>query len=76
MKPEKKREVIDLVRRSPVPKKETLKELGLPASTYYRWQRRCREFGEAGLVDRRPQPGTIWNRLRPEERKEILAVGP
>jgi transposase InsO family protein len=74
MKPEKKREVIELVRRSPVPKKETLKELGLPASTYYRWQRRCREFGEAGLVDRRPQPGTIWNRLRPEERKEILAV--
>ncbi len=74
MKPEKKRAVIELVRRSPVPKKETLMELGLSASTYYRWQRRYREAGEAGLVDRRPQPGTIWNRLRPEERKEILTV--
>jgi len=74
MKPERKREVIELVRRSPVTKKETLAELGLSASTYYRWQRRYRHEGEAGLVDRRPQPGTIWNRLRPEERERILAV--
>jgi len=67
MKPERKREVIELVRRSPVTKKETLLELGLSASTFYRGQRRCRSEGEAGLVDQRPQPGTIWNRLRPEE---------
>jgi putative transposase len=74
MKPERKREVIELVRRSPVAKKETLAELGLAPSTYYRWQRRHRCEGEAGLVDRRPQPGTIWNRLRPEEEKTILNV--
>jgi RNA-directed DNA polymerase len=72
MKPEKKREVIELIRRSPVTKKETLAELGLAASTYYRWQRRYRLQGEAGLVDRRPQPATIWNRLRPEEEQTIL----
>jgi len=66
--------VIELVRRSPVTKEETLKELGLPASTYYRWQRRHRSEGDAGLVDRRPQPGTIWNRLRPEEVQTILVV--
>ena len=71
MKPEKKREVIELVRRSPATKKETLLELGLSASTYYRWQRRYRGQGEAGLVDRRPQPATIWNRLRPEEEQTI-----
>lgn len=76
MKPESKREVIDLVRRSPVTKKESLRELGLPASTYYRWQRRHRLEGDAGLVDRRPQPGTIWNRLRPEEVETILVVAP
>lgn len=74
MKPEKKREVIELVRRSPVSKKKTLLELGLSASTYYRWQRRYREAGEAGLVDRRPQPETIWNRLRPEEAESILVA--
>ncbi len=72
MKPERKREVIELVRRSPVEKKHTLAGLGLAASTYFRWQRRYREQGEAGLVDRRPQPGTIWNRLRPEEEQVIL----
>jgi transposase-like protein len=72
MKPERKREVIELVRRSPVAKKQTLAELGLPASTYYRWQRRYRQQGQAGLVNRRPQPATIWNRLQPEEEQTIL----
>ena len=74
MKPERKREVLELVRRSPVEKKQTLGELGLAASTYYRWQRRYREEGEAGLVDRRPQPGTVWNRMKPEEEKAILGA--
>lgn len=74
MKPERKREVIELVRRSPVEKKQTLGELGLSASTYYRWQRRYQDEGEAGLVDRRPQPGTVWNRMKPEEEKAILGA--
>jgi putative transposase len=72
MKSERKREVIELVRRSPVAKKQTLAELGLATSTYYRWQRRYRQQGEGGLVDRRPQPGIIGNRLRPEEEQTIL----
>jgi RNA-directed DNA polymerase len=75
MKPERKRAVIELVRRSPLAKKETLAELGLAPSTYYRWQRRYRDEGEVGLVDRRPQPGTIWNRLRTEEEQTILRAG-
>lgn len=66
--------MIELVRRSPVAKKEMLVELCLAASTFYRWQRRYRSEGEAGLIDRRPQPGTIWNRLRPEETEGILAA--
>jgi putative transposase len=74
MKPERKREVLELVRRSPVEKKQTLGELGLAASTYYRGQRRYRDEGEAGLVDRRPQPGTGWNRMKPEEEKAILGA--
>jgi putative transposase len=62
-----KREEIDLVRRSPLSKRLTLEELGIPRSSYYRWQRRRRQQGEARLVDRRPQPGTVWNRLTPQE---------
>jgi transposase InsO family protein len=74
MKPERKGEEIERVRRAPVAKKETVVELGLAAATFYRWQRRYRREGEAGLVDRRPQPGTIWNRLRPEEGERILVA--
>jgi len=69
---EKKREVIELVRRSPQPKRVTLAELGMARSTYYRWQRRLRRDGDAGLEDRKPQPGAVWNRLHPEEEKTIV----
>jgi RNA-directed DNA polymerase len=69
---ERKGEVIDLVRRSPLSKARTLEELGIPRSTFYRWQRRFRQQGEVGLVDRRPQPGTVWNRLTPQEEETIL----
>jgi RNA-directed DNA polymerase len=69
---ERKWEVIDLVRRSPLSKRHTLEGLGIPRSTYFRWQRCLREQGEVGLVDRRPQPGTVWNRLTPQEEETIL----
>jgi RNA-directed DNA polymerase len=72
MSAEKKRELIELVRRSPQPKRTTIVELGLSRSTFYRWQRRYREQGEAGLVDRKPDPGAVWNRLRPAEKTVIV----
>jgi transposase InsO family protein len=72
MSADKKRELIELVRRSPQPKRTTIAELGLARSTFYRWQRRYREQGEAGLADRKPEPGTVWNRLRPQEKTTIL----
>src|SRR5260370_9538360 len=73
MRPERKRAVMDVVRRAPLAKRQTLAELGLAASTYYRWQQRWRQHGEAGLHDRRPAPGTVWNRLRPAEEARIRA---
>ncbi len=69
---DKKRELIELVRRSPQPKRTTIAELGLSRSTFYRWQRRYREHGEAGLVDHKPDPGAVWNRLRPAEKTVIV----
>lgn len=72
MSAEKKREMIELVRRSPQPKRTTIAELGLSRSTFYRWQQRYRAQGEVGLVDRKPEPGAVWNRLRPAEQTAIL----
>lgn len=69
---ERKWEVIDVVRCSTLSKARTLEELGIPRSTYFRWQRRFRQRGEVGLVDRRPQPGTVWDRLTPQEEETIL----
>ena len=73
MNPDHKRAVMDLVRRAPLAKRQTLAELGLAASTYYRWQPRWRQRGDAGLQDQRPRPGTVWNRLRPAEEARIRA---
>jgi putative transposase len=53
-------------------KARTLEDLGIPRSTYFRWQCRYRQQGEVGLIDRRPQPGTVWNRLTPQEEETIL----
>ena len=72
MSAEKKREMIELVRRAPQPKHRTIAELGLSRSTFYRWQRRYWDQGEQGLQDRKPEPGAVWNRLRPEEQAVIL----
>ena len=72
MSAEKKREMIELVRRAPQAKQRTIAELGLSRSTFYRWQRRYRDHGEAGLVDQKPEPGAVWNRLRPQEQTVIL----
>ena len=74
MSAEKKREMIELVRRAPQPKRTTIAKLGLSRSTFYRWQRRYRAQGEAGLVDRKPEPGAVWNRLRPQEKNTILGI--
>src|SRR4029077_17238166 len=46
-----------------------LRSNGLALSTDYRWQRRHQGESEAGLVDRRPQPGTVRNRMKPEEER-------
>ncbi len=73
MSPDRKRAVIDVVRRAPLVKRQTLAELGLAESTFYRWQQRWRQQGEAGLQDQRPRPGTVWNRLRPAEEARIRA---
>ena len=51
-----------------------LERLELPPSTYYRWRRRFRAEGFAGLADAPPNPRRVWNRLLPKERAKILEV--
>lgn len=69
-----KLEIIRLVEGSHLPIKRTLEKLGIPRSTFHRWYERYRALGEAGLEDRRPHPGRVWNRIPNDVRQEIVAL--
>ena len=67
-----KLEIIRLVEQSHLPAKRTLSKLGIPKTTFYRWYARYEAFGEAGLEDRRPHPGRVWNRIPDEIRQAVV----
>lgn len=67
-----KAEVLQLVERSPLPVRHTLRELKVSSATYYRWRRRHAEMGLEGLKDIPPVARRVWNRLREEERGFIV----
>ena len=68
-----KAEVLQLVERSPLPVRQTLRELRLSAATYYRWRRRCSGKGLEALEDLPPRARRVWNRLRDEDRGFVVA---
>jgi putative transposase len=51
----------------------TLKVLRIPESTYYKWKKALREGGTGGLMKKQRKPGTVWNKLLPNEEEEIVA---
>jgi len=46
-----KLEIIRLVERSHLPVRRTLRHLGVPKTSFYRWYDRYQSFGERGLED-------------------------
>ena len=67
-----KAEVLQIVERSPLPVRQTLQELQIAPSTYYRWKSRYRDQGFNGLVDRPPEPRRVWNRLATKQRRYVV----
>jgi len=65
-------EILELVCKSPLSVKETLRQLGIPRSTYYRWKERFERSGITGLQDHKPSPQTVWNRLTDQETQTVL----
>jgi len=74
MTPDDKAEILELVRKSPLSVQQTLEQLGIPRSTYYRWRQRFEQAGIAGLQDHKPSPRTVWNRLTDQETHTVLDV--
>lgn len=77
-----KREIIHLVEHSALSVKETLDELQVPRSTFYRWYKQYLEEGEEGLVDHRPNLHQIcpsWrmgqvNRIPQEVKQQVVEL--
>ncbi len=69
-----KLEIIRIVEQSHLPVTRTLDKLGIPKTTFYRWYDRYLALGEAGLEDRSPHPGRVWNRIPDEVRDRIVAL--
>ena len=67
-----KREIIHLVEHSNLPVQRTLAELNVPRSTFYRWYQQYQEDGLDGLIDHRPNPGQIWNRIPLAVKQQVV----
>jgi len=63
-----KASILASVASSPVTKRQVLRDLGVPKSTYYRWLKLLR------LYDRPGGNPTPWNRLTSKEQRAVLAV--
>jgi len=69
-----KAEIISLVEGSHLPTKATLRKLGIPRATFYRWYDRYREGGPEALADHRSRPDRVWNRIPDEVRNQIVEL--
>lgn len=69
-----KYEIIRLVEGSALPVKQTLDEIGVPRSTFYRWYEQYQRDGIEGLEDRSSQPRQFWNRIPDTVRDQVVQI--
>ena len=72
MSAEEKLNMLRLAECSQLTKTEVLKKFDVPASTYYRWQRKFRQAGRLGLRNITTRKGPNWNQLLDSEYETIL----
>jgi len=69
-----KREIIQLVEQSSLPVKQTLQRLDITKSTFYNWLHRYHWGGEDRLIDKRPEPGKVWNKVPSNHHESLLKL--
>ena len=67
-----KMEIIRLVEGTDLPVRATLRQLGVPRSTFYGWYQRYEALGFDGLQDRKPSSRPRWNMIPKAVRKQVL----
>jgi transposase-like protein len=65
-------EIIELVEQSSLSIRRTLAPIGIPRSTFYDWYSRYQEGGIEALVDGKPRPRRIWNKIPDKIETEIV----
>jgi putative transposase len=69
-----KLEIIRLVEQSHLPARRTLRQLGVPPATFYRWYDRFQSGGPEALADRSPRPDRVWNRIPDPIRDKLVEL--
>lgn len=72
MTSEERKRIIEDLERYGRDKRQKLKALGIPASTYYYWKQVYLEDGPMALDKRKPAARRIWNRVTAEEEAIVL----
>jgi transposase InsO family protein len=65
-------EIIRLVEGTDLAVRQTLRQLGVPRSTFYGWYQRYLDQGFDGLHDKKPAPRGRWNAIPEKVQKEVL----
>jgi putative transposase len=69
-----KMEIINLVEKSPLSARWTLKELEVSPSSFYTWYRKYLEDGFDGLANKHRSPKQFWNAIPYWEKKQVLSI--
>jgi len=69
-----KMEIIRLVEGTDLPVQATLRQLGVPRSTFYGWYQRYLELGFDGLEDKQPARRAGWNRIPQQIKDQVLEL--
>jgi len=66
--------LIKTVEQNPGKRRDMLKELGIPAATYYQWRKMYKDKGIEGLKKTATAAKRVWNRLTPQEASMVLTI--
>ncbi len=69
-----KMEIIRLVEGTDLPVRATLRQLGVPRSTFYGWYQRYLALGFDGLHDKKPAKRPRWNAIPEKVQKQVLEL--
>ena len=67
-----KMEIIRLVEGTELPVRATLRQLGVPRSTFYGWYQCYQTLGFDGLHDKKPSQRARWNAIPQAIQREVL----